>query len=175
MLTKVREKIEPQWALFSARFNRLEPRDQKMLLLLGVFLACMLLYTVIWMPIKQSARQAEQLRNSKQQLVEWLRSDEVLAHVGNKAQLTTNATPANKAPMASVINQTAQTSQITLKRFEPEGSNKLRVWLDDAPFNTLVLWLYELETRHAIGVSSLSLDNPQQNGRVSAKLVLEQQ
>lgn len=174
MLTKIRKKIEPQWALISARFNRLDPRDQKMLLLLGIFLVCMSLYAVIWLPIKQNTRQAEQLRNNKQQLVEWLRSDEVLAHVGNKA-LNTQATPANKAPMASVINQTAQTSQITLKRFEPEGSNKLRVWLDDAPFNTLVLWLYELETHHAIGVSSLSLDNPQQNGRVNAKLVLEQQ
>lgn len=172
MLTDIQKKLEPYWVQLHARFSRLETRDQKMLVLLGIFLSGMFLYAVFWLPLKDAEQQAEQQRNNKQQLVEWLRSDAVVSHV--TTQNPAHAPVAHSQPLASLINQTAQANQIVLKRFEPEGSNKLRVGLDEVSFAALMLWLQELETKFAVHVSSFSVENTLQNGRVNAKLVLEQ-
>lgn len=174
MLTDIQKKLEPYFAQLNARVSRLEAREQKVLLLLGIFLSGMFLYAVLWLPMENAVQQAEQLRNNKQQLVVWLRSDAVTKHVGAADQSSNMPKNTNQAPLASLVNQTAQASQILIKRFEPEGNNKLRVGLDDVSFSALMLWLQELETKFAIQASNFSLENAQQNGRVNVKLVLEQ-
>ena len=103
-------------------------------------------------------------------LLKWMVSKEAEAKAATGGQEKT--TQRSSAPMISIINQSAQKNQITLKRFEPEGDAKLRVWVEEVPFNNFILWVQELETAHQVHVSSLSLDNPEQTGRISAKLIL---
>ena len=45
----------------------------------------------------------------------------------------------------SVVTGSGRKSGVEIKRFEPSGNNKLRVWLENVPFNNLVNWLDSLE------------------------------
>ena len=170
MLEKLQQKFEPQLSLVSARFNQLDARDQKALLILSTFLALMLVYAFVWLPVAEKNQNAERSRDTKRSLVEWMASKEAEAKAATGGQAKTNQR--SSAPMISIINQSAQKNQITLKRFEPEGDAKLRVWVEDVPFNNFILWEQALETAHQVHVSSLSLDNPDQTGTISAKLIL---
>ncbi|MBL4606696.1 MAG: type II secretion system protein M [Pseudomonadales bacterium] len=170
MLEKLQQKFEPQLSLISARFNQLETRDQKALLILGAFAALILVYALIWLPVADKTHNAERSRDAKRSLVEWMQSKESEAMAVSGAQGNKNQT--SSAPMLSIINQSAQKNRISLKRFEPEGNAKLRVWVEDVPFNNFILWVQVLESEHQIHVASMSLDNPDQSGRISAKLIL---
>ena len=171
MLGKLQEIFEPQLSVLSARYNQLETRDQKALLILSAFLALSLVYMLVWLPVEEKSHAAERSRDSKRQLVEWMVSKESEAKVASVGQVKTRKT--NAAPMLTIINRSAQKNQITLKRFEPEGDSRLRVWVEDVSFSHFILWVQELEATHQIHVSSLSLDNPDQSGRISAKLTLK--
>ena len=171
MLDKLQEIFEPQLSVLSARYNQLETRDQKALLILSAFLALSLVYVLVWLPVEEKSQAAERSRDSKLQLVEWMASKESEAKAASVGQV--NATQTNVAPMLSIINRSAQKNQITLKRFEPDGNSRLRVWVEDVPFSYFILWVQELEAVHQVHAISLSLDNSDQSGRVSAKLTLK--
>ena len=71
------------------------------------------------------------------------------------------------------IEKTAQQWSLDrkLKRLEPEGESEVKVWLDEAIFDDLVLWLELLENDHGIQVASLTVEQRQEPGLVDARIV----
>lgn len=171
MLNKVKEKFEPSISVLSARFNHLDSRDQKALSILAIVVALGLVYALIWLPVHQNTEQAEKNRDSKKALVEWMQTKEIAARAVGQGNKTAD-TKGERTPLLSLVNRAAKKKGIPLKRYEPDGNNKLRVWVENVSFNSLVLWIQHLESRHNIKIGSLSLENPEKNGVVSAKLVM---
>ena len=171
MLNNVKEKFEPSINVLSARFNHLGVRDQKAISVLAIIVFLGLIYVLIWLPIHQHMLQAEKVRDSKKALVEWMQSKESSARALGKANKVASL-KGEQSPLLSLVNRAAKNKGIPLKRYEPDGNNKLRIWVENVPFNRLVLWIQYLESSHNIRAGSLSLENPEKNGVVSAKLVM---
>ncbi len=82
--------------------------------------------------------------------------------------------PASQSSLIVVIDSSARESGLgsALNTSEPSGPGALRVRLDKAPFDTLVVWLGRLSHQNGIHVESATIDAAGPPGLVNAGLVL---
>ncbi len=108
-----------------------------MVILLGIF------YWGLWAPLNQSISQQSQLLESNKKLVSWVEEQ------GQKAaQLRrTQSSPRRvTGSLPQLVTSTSSNHSLSISRMQPQG-DEIQVWIDEAPFNSLVGWLNELETR----------------------------
>jgi type II secretory pathway component PulM len=75
--------------------------------------------------------------------------------------------------LLGTIDRTAKTKKLSdsVKRIQPDGTSKARVWLDDAQFDRVIPWLEELQRRQGINVESAMLEKQDKEGLISARIV----
>ena len=83
------------------------------------------------------------------------------------------AKPASGQSLLSLVDRTAKSGRLgtALKRVQPDGDEKVGVWLEAANFDDLVRWLAALETRHGVRVVSSVFQALEASGSVDARLV----
>jgi general secretion pathway protein M len=59
-----------------------------------------------------------------------------------------------------------------LKRNQPEGTDGVRLRMENAPFDELLLWLSDVQSGQGLAAVSASFDPAGEPGRVNANLVL---
>lgn len=79
-------------------------------------------------------------------------------------------------PLPLVIDATALQAGLSsaLSGSEPAGSGALRVRLQDASFDAMVVWLSRLQQERGLVVESASIDGTENVGRVNANLVFRE-
>ncbi|MBK1691695.1 general secretion pathway protein GspM [Ectothiorhodospira mobilis] len=155
-------------------WNELAPRDRRVLRLGGIALALILLWWGLWLPL------TDRVARSQQSVAE-LRAD--LAWMQAAAQVVRSARGQEEPPpvhrgersLLGGVDATAREAGLggSLRRVQPEGEGRVRVWMDDAPFDDIVQWLDRLQRRHGVRVSGLVVDRQAREGRVNARIVLE--
>ncbi|NVK38914.1 MAG: type II secretion system protein M [Gammaproteobacteria bacterium] len=150
----------------STWFNQLSERDQKFVKAIGVIFTIALLFAWVWQPVSQGKEKAESKYYSELKFHQKMKDS---AHLFGG--VSTNA-PTSGASILSTVNNTAKVKNIQLKRFEPEGENGLRIWLDKANFNSVIDWLELLETSRGIRVEQISIDKVD-SGIVNVRAVLQ--
>ncbi len=72
------------------------------------------------------------------------------------------------------VDSSAKQQQLgdAVKRLEPASANSVRVWLEQADFDQLVLWLETLTRNQGLGIESISIERSEVPGRVTARLTL---
>lgn len=155
-----------------AWFMGLEANERRMLTGGGGLLLVMLLYLGIWEPLHNKVDSLRASTAEQTSLLAWMRSaaQEVKQLRGRAGQPTKLASGGS---LLSLVDSTAKSGRLgeALKRVQPDGDTKVRVWLEAASFDDLIRWLSTLETRYGVHVESSvlqALDNP---GRVDARLV----
>lgn len=149
----------------------LAPREQNLIAALAVVLIIALVYLVLMFPAQNSVSSASKKLEAKQSLLLWMQANEEQALAAAKSGAGSRS--GGSQNILGDVNNAASRFQITLQRYEPEGKDKLRVWLEDESFNNMVRWLHQLESQKGITVSSISLDAEKDPGIVSAKIVLK--
>ncbi|MEX1058352.1 MAG: type II secretion system protein GspM, partial [Natronospirillum sp.] len=76
--------------------------------------------------------------------------------------------------MTNAISQAAQTHDLDLTRFEQSGEEGLRVWLDNQPFDDVLLWVAALETQ-GLRVDQMTISQTNQSGLVNVRGVYARQ
>ncbi|MCG8673410.1 MAG: type II secretion system protein M [Pseudomonadales bacterium] len=152
-------------------FYGLQRREQNLIMLMGVVILIAVIYLVAMFPAQNAVAAATKKLEAKQSLLSWMQANEEAAK--NAAKSSQGASRGGNKNLLGSVNQAANRYQITLQRSEPEGKDKLRIWLEDTSFNNMVKWLHFLESKRGIAVSSISLDAEKQPGLVSAKIVLK--
>jgi general secretion pathway protein M len=56
---------------------------------------------------------------------------------------------------------------------EPDGSTGVRVWLEDASFDSVVGWLGVMASRYGVDVDTASMERAATTGRINARLSLQ--
>lgn len=76
--------------------------------------------------------------------------------------------------LLSLADRTAKEQGLgaALKRVEPEGEGRVRLWFDKVPFEGLMAWLEGLATRHGARVENITLDREETPGLVRARVGL---
>jgi len=155
-----------------AWFMGLEANERRIMIGGGGLLLVMLLYVGIWEPITNKMDALRVSTAEQQSLLAWMRGaaqkvKQLRGHAGRPVR------PASGGSLLSLVDSTAKSGRLggALKRVQPDGDAKVRVWLEAANFDDLVRWLTTLETRHGVHVESSvfqALDTP---GRVDGRLV----
>lgn len=95
-----------------------------------------------------------------------------------EAQHLREQRPGNRAgngqSLLATVDKSARTAGVasSIKRLEPEGENGVRVWLEQAKFDTLILWFGQLKNQHAVTVRDLRLERQDSPGIVNGRIVL---
>ncbi|HHI91899.1 MAG TPA: type II secretion system protein M [Gammaproteobacteria bacterium] len=153
-------------------FNGLEANERRMLIVGGGLLLVMLLYIGIWEPLTNKVETLRISTAEQTALLTWMRSaaQEVKKLRGRDSQ---QAKPASGQSLLTLVDRTAKSGRLgtALKRVQPDGDEKVGVWLESANFDDLVRWLATLETRHDVRVVSSVFQALETAGRVDARLV----
>jgi len=166
------------WLQYSLKARRwywgLPARDRLIVNFVGFFAVFALVYMLIWSPLKDSADQAVLKWQNKQAVVEWIRTNEAIARsVQSNQRGQGSASQRGGQSLLTVVNSSAQRNNIALKRFEPDGDEKLRVWLENVNFNNSVTWLNSLKNDYGITVSNISVETRGTAGTVDVKIVFK--
>lgn len=164
VLTRLQDSTAARWYFEQSQ------RDQRLLLVLAVFLAAVLFWLLIWLPIQDRLAIAEVRHARALTDQRW-----ILEHRETLQQLAGRQTGAgNRSGQAllSTVATSARSVGITLNRFQPEGSDALAVSLEDVAFGELVVWLEQLQRQEGIRVRSATLDAQNAPGRVRARILL---
>ena len=139
------------------------PRERLLLSVLMVVLGIWLIFAAIWQPL-QSAR----LRLGDQ----IARQDRALSVLQSQPAAVETETVPDDRPLANVITDSVAAFQLTIRRLEPEGP-RVRVVLEDAPFDAVILWLDAVQRDQGLRVSEIELTRRPAPGVVNAVLALE--
>lgn len=145
-------------------------RDQRLLLLLAVFVLTVLFWLLVWLPIQDRLAIAETRHARALTDQRWiLERREMLQQ---QASRQSGAGARSGQALLSTVATSARNAGITLNRFQPEGSDALAVSLEDVPFGELVVWLDQLQRQDGIRVRSATIDAQNTPGRVRARVLL---
>ena len=171
IITKI--KNSPSVVSALRQFGSMPKRDQQALIALTIALVLAILYFLVWSPAHEfSNKQQANLKSSKE-LLSWVQANEGIAKslVSNTGEGSSKILDSQS--LVSTVSSNAQKHKIKLKRFEPSGDRKVRVWLEKVPFNTIIVWLRDLNTTYNIEVSQVSIDKDEKGGLVNVRLTLK--
>ena len=154
-------------------YEGLTSRDRFALQILVIALLLLVCYMAIWKPAQHFKISAQSDMVYFKNLVGWIKANQELVR---QAALTKSATPSsinNSQALVSVVSAKAKQHHLSLKRFEPSGDKKIRVWLEKSSFNNTVLWLQDLEKNYKITVTQIGVDRDKSGGLVNIRLTLE--
>ena len=155
------------------QYEALPPRDRSALKLLFATALVLLLYFAAWAPAQAYMDQAKSDLEYNQGIVELISTNRsVLASSSRSGGSGTNKAPLDSQQLVSKVTNMAKRGGVTLKRFEPSGDNKLKVWVDDAAFDKFVKWLVTLDKTLGVKVEQITIEKDDAQGHVSARMTL---
>ena len=152
------------------RYWMLAQHERMVVNALVVAIIAMLVFLLIVSPAMQHRSQAEMELSAKRSVLQWIKDNEQRVTQASR----TGAAQAPKSGQALMALVTSSSSQmgVSLKRYEPEGEDKLRIYLEDQSFNKTMRWLESLQKQHGMTVVNVSVDASREPGLVTAKIVL---
>ncbi|WP_444922210.1 type II secretion system protein GspM [Microbulbifer sp. CnH-101-G] len=160
----MKEQIE-QW---KQKWQALSPSDQRALTLLGLFAGGIFIVYGLFSPAKSFFDESRARAEDSKELVQWMESQRPVL---SRIQPNGGGGQASGTLLQRVTNAAKQ-NRVTIKRFEPEGENRIRLWVEEVRYQDLQPWLNQL-MKEQLGVRTINLDALQEQGMVSARLTIE--
>lgn len=149
----------------------LMPAHERMVVnALAAAVAAVLMFLLVINPALKSRAQAEVQLNAKRTVLQWVKDNEERAIAASRTG--SSQAPKSGQSLMAVVTSSSSQMGLALKRYEPEGDDKLRVWLEDQSFNKTIRWLDTLQKQHGMTVVNVSVDAGKEPGVVTAKIVL---
>lgn len=152
----------------------LEQRERLLVIGGTVALFMMVLYLSIFAPLYEEHDRLLISVAAQRDTVQWMQqSAQRVKLLQRKAGGRPNGLDGSS--LLSVSDRTIRSSGLgsQLKRIEPEGNDSVRVWLEDASFDTVIVWLASLGKRHGVEINSISIDRTMVAGQVDARITLK--
>lgn len=159
-----------RWQAIAERWRQLAVREQRLILLAAGVVALLLGYSLLWSPW-QAKRERLLAENARLQAdLAWLRqlAPQVEAL---RAQQPATATAEGALPVRLDASLRAAGLGEHLLRLEPAPDGSVKLWLNELPFDSLLVWLGDLGAQ-GVAVQSLGVDLAAKPGLVSARLSL---
>jgi general secretion pathway protein M len=149
-------------------FNNLKRHEQLMLLGLSIVLLLYVIFTLLWQPLSESK---QKLQQHNQQVAASLQTVKSLAaeykqlsggKSGNQQQAA--------GSLASLVDKAVADNQLTMSRFQPSASGDAQVRFENASFNAVLGWLYQMEYDYRVLVKDLSISKANAPGLVNVSV-----
>jgi len=152
---------------------QLKPSERMLLSIGGIVMSILMLYLFLLEPFTKKAEELSGKLAKQKAEIEWLKE---AAKEVKQLQASSSGVRGGKKPGQSllvIVDQTAKQNKLgdSLKRVEPDGAERVRVWMDEAPFDDVAKWLTLLNNRYQLDVESAVFDKVENVGRVNVRLV----
>lgn len=157
-----------------AWFLSLAPRERLMVSVATAVVSLALIFLLAWEPLASRVAQLQQSVEEKQALKQWMR--QASAEARRLRGVAAGASDAgNNRSLLAVVDQTSKQAQLgsAVKRIQPDGQDLVRVNLEQAAFDDVVMWLGNLQRSYGVKVVDAALDRQADAGRVNARLTLK--
>ncbi len=153
--------------------DSLEERERHYVIGGSIVVVIMLVYSLLWAPFLEEVKKLGSRVNSHNETLSWMK---------NNTSLIKSIRPASGAgtinrdqSLIAMIGQTTKNSAMgqSVKRVEENKDNSVRVWLENAPFDQMIIWLESLQIRYGADITSINIDKQNETGIVNARLTLE--
>ena len=151
-------------------FMGLTQREQLSLLIMGLAVALYLAFVIFIAPLSQ-ARDRMVVQNRG--VAESLQRVEVLVSQILHLRETGNGSSTNRN-LTSLVNRSTSSYQLQVNRLQPNSRGELQVRLENAVFDDLIAWLYQVEYKEGLRVLETSITQAGNVGRVNATVRLAQ-
>lgn len=155
-----------------AWFEGLEERERLLVAVAGVMVIIAVLVLGIIRPIAgQTSRGHERVADKRELLTEL---EQVAQRIGPQRGGMTPGNAVNTDSLVVVVDQTTRNAGLAayLKRNQPDGATSIRLRFENAPFDTIVEWLAELEAEYNLSATSANIDMASDTGRVNCNFTL---
>lgn len=160
-----------------AWWNQLSNRERWLVGGGSVLTLTLILYALVWQPFQKELGRLRQTVTAQRADLAWMRQAAIEAQRLENVQTS----PKSQLPAGSrrslliVVDQTARAAGLgsAIKRVEPQGDDKVRVWLEQVSFDKLIGWLEALRRDQGIQTANAVMDR-QASGRVDARLILQE-
>lgn len=151
------------------------PQEQLAMIIGAAAILLLFVYLLMWRPFVQSLDKKALLVESQQVTLKWMQDNLDLVK-SLKRQQRGKAGNSNEA-LLTLVDRTAKQIQLRqqIQRIKPQGDNAVQLWIEQAPFDTIMKWLGQLTHTHGIGIDSLSIDRQDKPGLVNARLVIQRE
>ncbi len=170
--------MTPALEQLKGRYLALEPRERLLVTTGAAVLAVVRYYLLVWEPLAKAREQATTQIAAEQALAAELAAATPLARqaLGRSSAGAAPISAQNRSLLA-VVDQTGKAAGLGqgVRRVQPEGDDRVRIWLEGVEFNRTVRWLHQLETRHGMVVDSADMGAQSAPGQVEARLGLARQ
>ena len=135
-----------------SKFKALTDREQLLVIIASVVIVVGVFYFTVWSPLNSNIERQRALISDQQELFTWVQQS------ANRAlqlrQSTQGAGQNFNGSLPQAVNQTTARFKIAISRMQPQGQ-ELQVWVDQAPFDSVIDWLNALEK---MGIVILQVD-----------------
>ncbi|MDJ0862429.1 MAG: type II secretion system protein M [Gammaproteobacteria bacterium] len=154
-------------------FNSLATRDRRAVLAAVAAVALAAFYFLFWEPQMASRQTLEQDIEQQRETLAWMRGAAAEASALAAGEGQAGAPRAGKS-LLGLVDRTARAATLSpaITRMEPQGTERVRIWLKDADFDRVVAWLGQLRRQHGMQVSNLDLERGKAPGMVGGRLAL---
>ncbi|MDX9768156.1 MAG: type II secretion system protein M [Ectothiorhodospiraceae bacterium] len=157
-----------------AWLQSLSTREQAWVAVGALFLLLVLPYLLIWEPYVKQGEALERRVQQQRSDIAWMQA---AAQEAKTLRAQTGATQTRDGQsLLGVVDRTAKLRGLgdAVRRVQPEAQGAtVRVWLENARFNDLLLWIDGLEREQRVRVSSFVVDRLPTPGLVNARITLE--
>ncbi|MBY6189306.1 type II secretion system protein GspM [Microbulbifer agarilyticus] len=161
----MKQTIE-QWR---QKWTALPSSDQRALAILGLFLGVIIIVFGLFKPAQSYFEGARAEVEASRELVAWIEKQRPQLE---RVQRNTGGQSQAQGTLLQRVTAAAKNHKVTIKRFEPEGDGRIRLWVDEARYQDLQPWLNTLLQQRFV-IRSISVDALAEEGMISARLTLE--
>jgi len=137
----------------------------------AIALLVLSIYFLGWEPFVSGLHDLQESTQRKQLDLAWMQN---AAKEVKQLQATQTAPVrfSSGQSLLGVIDRSAKSKQLgdSMKRVQPDGTSKARVWLENAKFDVVVGWLEELERRYGVGIETITFEKQDEDGLVDARI-----
>lgn len=149
-------------------FANLQPRERVIVVGGGMLAVLVVLWLAVIAPLLDSSAELRASVERKQRL---------LVDLGRVAgmQQSRNARPGvpeAQQTLYVLVDSTAKEHALQVPRTRQEGPDGVNVTLQNASFDSLMDWLINLQTAHAVSVESASINQAREQGLVNGQVFL---
>lgn len=154
-------------------FANLAPRERQMVLAAATAIGLFIIYQS-WTSFTDHVEKLQNRVDNQQSILTWMQQA-----AGEVRQLrgsaSASARPKGKQLLLGLIDRSAKQNKLgsSLQKVQPEGEQGVRVWLEKAAFDSIVIWLDSLQYQHGLVITDISIDSQQTSGTVNARILIE--
>ncbi len=152
----------------------LNPRE-RLMVIGGASLLLLALLVGSWLSFVSDVERMREVVSGQRAVSQWMESAALEATQLRKGGGGKPRVVSGGASLLLLVDQTAKRSGLgsAVKRVEPDGSDRVRIRLERVNFDMMMRWLEGLQSKNAVSVDSITVDQHQDSGMANVRLTLK--